>query len=340
MTPTATDSHHGQPTGATADRGTSTTLDVTLCLLLVSAAVGVLAAAGPPPNDHDPATADHAAERLTTTTHAVTYHPDDDPGTSAAGGTGAGTAVAAETQRTVHGTLATLLARAAVADFAIGDLTGHAGAGSEYARAVRNAVERAVADLPAAVHVTATYAPIANGSTLALDGGVGRSSPEGSERALVGTASAGPAPPADVDVTVVHVQVPVGASATTGPTATPQVLDSNESADTGSFAPLARSVASATVATVLPPARAKWGARDGTTSALVGARYGGLANHLGVDVADALASGDLERATELLRAALAERFESRLRARFDSARAAAAAVDPTTVTITVRTWSP
>ncbi|WP_435179691.1 DUF7284 family protein [Halorussus sp. AFM4] len=90
-------------------RGVSTVLDAALCLLLVSASALTLAGT---PTATDPDTADEAAELLATSTARVTYQ---------AGGTDTPTGTASGREagnRTVHDTLAGLLARAATADTA------------------------------------------------------------------------------------------------------------------------------------------------------------------------------------------------------------------------------
>ena len=238
------------PTLATADSGTSTTLDVTLCLLLVSAAVGVLAAAGPPVDDHDPRTADAVADRLTATTVAVDYVLGSGDGTNTPL---EGTASVAARERTVQGTPAALLARAAVADLAVADgaVVGSTPAeASPFERAVANRTGRVVADVDASVNVTATYAPV-----------------PGSD--VHGRATVGPKPPADADVSVVRVRVPVGR----GDSGVHAERATARGADRDGFAGVARVLADATVSTVLPTSRARWALRDAATAGVVAARY-------------------------------------------------------------------
>lgn len=161
------------------DRAVSTTLDVTMCLLLVSAAVGVLAAAGPPPGDADPSQAEYAVERLTTTTVAVDHQ------------------LSGGSPRTVHGTPAALLARTALANLAAvdgGDASDPPASGFE--RAVANRTGRVLADLAGRVNVTATYAPCRGSG-------------------VRGHTAVGPTPPETADVTVVRVRVPVGGTPST-----------------------------------------------------------------------------------------------------------------------------
>lgn len=320
---------------SSTERATSTTLDVTLCLLLVSAAVGVLATTGPPADDHDVATADRVADRLATTTVTVTYRP-------APRGSGDPTADAVAegtdsdgTPRTVHGTPATLLARAAVADLRA--RPGGTGPGpssvrrlaprppGSYGHAVRNHTRDTIADVGAAVNVTARYAPLADPAVT-------------KETEFAGAVAVGPTPPAAVDVSVVRVSVPVGTSAI----ATDAALE--RAADSGGFEALSAVLADGTLDSLLPPPRTRWGVRDDGTRALVAARYRALAESLGGDVARAVGVDETNSPSvgvtrDALATALAARYEEALRARYDSPAAAANATDPTVVTLTIRTWS-
>ncbi|WP_323674844.1 hypothetical protein [Halorubellus sp. PRR65] len=287
-----------------ADRASSTTLDVVLCLLLLSAAVGVLAAATPPPDGHDPRTADRAAALLSTTTVTV-----DAPGGARA-----------------HGTLAALLARAALAGFHVdasdpgadaGDLrtdgserTTPAGA---FERTIGTRTERALASVDASVNVTASYAPL-----------------PGSDAA--GEATVGPAVPRDVDVSVARVRVPVG----TGPNPTERRRAANDDGVRG----LARTIADATLATVLAPSPARWTLRDPAMRRTVVSRYRGLGRALDVAPAGALAGGRVQRANALLSRALADRYVAVARASYETPADAADAARPRVVVLTVRTWSP
>ncbi|WP_227131892.1 DUF7284 family protein [Halorubellus salinus] len=272
------------------ERATSTTLDVVCCLLLVSAAVGVLAATSPPPEGHDARTADRAVALLSTTTTTV-----DAPG-----------------ERRVHGTLAALLAHAAVADFAV-DATGTTETAGGLESAIANRTRTALAGVDASVNVTASYAPL-----------------PGSEAS--GEATVGPAVPRDVDVSVARIRVPVG----TGPA--PGEIRSGVTED--GVRGLARTVADATVATVLPPSRTRWTLRDPATRSTVVSRYRTLGRALGVETTGALAGGRVQRANALLAGALADRYVAAVRSRYETPAAAAAAARPRTVVVTVRTWSP
>jgi hypothetical protein len=286
------------------ERATSTTLDVVLCLLLVSAAVGVLAAASPPPEGHDPRTADRAIAILSTTTVAVDHEP---------------AAVAASDvpaddvgPRRVHGTLAALLARAAVADFAV-DRTERTASRGAFEGAVANRTRAAFASVDASVNVTASYAPLP---------GSGAN----------GEASAGPAVPRDVDVAVARLRVPVG----TGPNAALLRRAATEDGVSG----VASAVADATLSTVLPPSRTRWQLRDSATKSTVVSRYRRLGRALDASTTDALADGRVRRANARLSRALADRYVVVARDEYETADDAAGAARPRVVVLTVRTWSP
>jgi hypothetical protein len=287
-------------------RATSTTLDVVVFLLLVSAAVGVLATASPPADGHDPRTADRAAELLATTTVAV-----DQPVRS--------TERDARDDRAsrVHGTLAVLLAHAAVADVATtvdargGD--GRKDGRAAFAAAVAERASAPLSSVDATVNVTASYAPL-----------------PGTEPR--GRATVGPAIPADVDVAVARFRVPVG----TGPA--PGTLErvARESDDRE----LARALSDATVETVVPSWRTRWGLRDDVTRPAAADRYRRLGRSLSVATTGALDAGRVRRANALLARALADEYLAAIRTDYDTTTAAAAVARPRVVVVTVRTWSP
>lgn len=312
------------------ERGTSTTLDVTLCLLLVSAAVAILAGTAPPGDDHhDPGTAAQVADRLATTTVTVTF----DPSASDALRESADRSVS-QSERTVHGTPAMLLARAAVADLRVNPapIENHTGANTHtpslaarpvgsFGHAVETHTRQALVGVDGSVQVVARYTPIGDRART-------------SDTAIVGRVAVGPEPPDDVDVSVRRVRVPVGTSAT----ATPTALD--RAAESGGFEALSTVLADATLDTMLPPPRAQWGMRDDAMRPAVAARFHELAASLDSPVAvEVDGRRQPTQVREALASALAAEYEVALRSRYESPTAAAAAVDPTVVTVTIRTWS-
>lgn len=156
-------------------RGVSTVLDVSLCLLLVTASaltlVGTPLDSEPGPGadlhsgqnpDQNPDTADETAEMLTTTTAQVTYE-------------------AGSRNRTAHDTLAGLLAAAALADIGEASTT-------PFRRAVIERVGRALRYSDVSVQVVADPIP-------------------DRDSALGSPVVAGDAPPPDADVHAAVVEV-------------------------------------------------------------------------------------------------------------------------------------
>ncbi|NHN58059.1 MULTISPECIES: hypothetical protein [Halorussus] len=163
-------------------RAVSTVLDAALCLLLVSASALTLAGTPTGPSTAaDPDTADEAAELLATSTARVTYEADGADTEAAMGAESGSTA----RNRTVHDTLAGLLASAATAD-ATGSRAPPAARSTadaiSFVRAVTARVDRALRRLDGGVQV------IAQRNASALSG-----TPHG-------RVVAGDAPPPEADV--------------------------------------------------------------------------------------------------------------------------------------------
>lgn len=153
-----------------AVRGISTVLDVTLCLLLIAAAVATLTVPESQPPD---SSADETAEQLATATANVTDAvPTDDA-----------------TRRLVAGTQAELLGRAAVANLSL-DGDPLAPTTASFRAAVRDRVRRTVAWSSRATSVTARWAPYPDAP-------------------LRGQVVVGPEPPPGVSVGTARLSVPV-----------------------------------------------------------------------------------------------------------------------------------
>ncbi len=278
-------------------------LDVAVCLLLVSASVLVVVAAERPDRP-DATSADHAAELVGATTATVEY-------SLAPGARRADQSLVPfpETggpvfDRQAHGSLADLLARAAVASATVDGRT-IAHAGDDFERAVANATRRRLAGLDRDWQVVATWGPTGE--------------------VVRGQVVVGDAPPATADVHAATLAVRVTAAAG------PAEDDWNG---------LAYRTASATVRTLFPPDRSHLALLgDYPTDRLTAYRYRRVARLLGTDLDGTLAEADTHRANQRLTAALASRVEPSLRARYDSPAEAAAAITPGTVVVTVRTWS-
>lgn len=287
-------------------RGASTTLDAAVFLLLVTAAVGTLAASVAPEGR---GSADASARVVATTTASVEY-------TLAPGARRADESLVAfpvesgpEFRRVAHGSLAELLAEAAVGNVTVrGEPVAHAGDGFE--RTVANATENATRRRVAARAVWEPY----------------RGAP------VRGQARAGPRPPPDADVSAVTLTVSSGM-----PEARKRAL---RAAREDGYAAVARVVARATVRGLFPPNATRLALRgDYPVDALVEYRYRRTARLLDADVAAPVGAARTERANRRLARALAAELERDLRATFESPEAAARAVRVGEVRVVVRRWS-
>ncbi|MCT9095825.1 hypothetical protein [Haloarchaeobius sp. HME9146] len=286
-------------------RGVSTVLDVTLCLLLVSASVLVVVTAERP--DRSDATgADHAVELLGATTATVEY-------SLAPGARRADQSLVSfpDTEgeafdRQSHGSLADLLARAAIANATVdGQPISHAG--NEFERAVANTTHRRLGGLDHDWQVVATWEPTGEGP-------------------VRGQVTVGDTPPASTDVHAASVRVAVG-----------PVVDTSAPDD---WNDLAYRTASCTIGTLFPPDRGHLALLgDYPGDRLTAYRYRRAAGFLGTDLDGTLDEAAAHRANQRLTAALAGRVEPALRSRYDSPATAADAIAPGTVVVTVRTWS-
>lgn len=293
------------------NRGLSTTLDVALALLLLSAAVVVLAGiSAPQPVTGD--AADETAEVVAGSTATVNYSLS--PGARAADESLVAFPVeeGPEFRRTAHGTLADLVAEAAVGDATVdGEEVTRADDGFE--RAVGNVTASALATTTADAQVRAVWRPYP-GSPVA------------------GRVAFGASPPRTATVHAATLTTPSGM-----PRARERAIGA---ADRRGYAGVAIVLANATVAGLFPPDAMGLALRgDYPVSALSRYRYRRAAALLGVTVEGPLAAGSPEAANRRLASALADRFERDLRERYPTPEAAARNASVGRVTITVRTWS-
>ncbi|WP_257298901.1 hypothetical protein [Haloarchaeobius sp. FL176] len=299
-----------RPTDSGDARAVSTVLDVAVCLLFVTAAVGVLTTGDRPVPD-DSNSADHAASLLGTTTATVHY------GTSGGGGTTPERATAAcrpatgETRpdgcRTAHGTVADLLARAAVADVADNESTDP----SQFEQGIRNATRHRLAGIHAAWQVVVTW----------------RAYPDAP---LGGRVTVGDDPPPGIDAHTATLRVPVAEG-------TPRA---RADGDAGTVDAVARRAASATVTRLFPPEPTRLALVAGSPAdRRTAGRYRRTAATLGVGLDGAVGDGSVRRANGILVEALAARYAGDLDARTDEPADATALVSVETATVTVRTWS-
>jgi hypothetical protein len=277
------------------DRGVSTVLDAALCLLLVSGAVATLAHVPTDPEPSRPDTADETADRLGASTARVNYAlatPDGD------------------VERSAHGTLAELLADAAVANATLRS-RALSNDSDTFERQVVAVVDRAVARPNVTVMVRATWEPYPG-------------SPVG------GTVTSGGAPPPNADVHVATLSVPSGAPTDRN--------DALAAADDG-FRGVARVTAGGVVGTLFPPEETAVSLRDRQTRAATTERYRRAAAPVDAEV-DGNDPERVQHANARLRSELADRMADDFAERFDTPQAAADAVSVGEVRIVVRTWEP
>jgi len=285
-----------------AERAVSTTLDVAVFLVLVTAAVGTLAI--PPGDPPGTGAADPTARSLSTVTVDVTYRltPADPV---------EGAPPSAEYDRTAHGTPADLLATVAVQSFTV-DGTRPTRTHDGFRAAVRNATLGVARSRSEGVRVEAVWRPYPDAP-------------------LAGGVVAGPSPPSGVDVDAATRTVQSGL-----PAARDRALARVD--DGEGFGTVARIVADAVVAGLFDPNATRLALRgDAPVSDLVARRYRETAALLGTSVN--LSDADTAGANDRLRTALAARLERDMRARFESPRAAARAIRVDRVRVRVRTWS-
>ena len=283
---------------------TSTGLDAVLCLLLISGAVVTVTTAAP----HEPAGEGRAADvaaTLTTTTTSVTHTL-----TPRTGATGVDVPNrSARFERTSHGTLAELLARAAVARTEVdGERLWYARDGFTHVvnRSVRGVVR------PNHTLITATWRPY----------------PESS---IEGRVVVGSRPPPGRPVHAATVEVSSGLPTTRDA--------SRRAARERGIGGVADVVAGGLVRGLFPATRTRTAAGGAApAAALVHHRYRRTAARLGVEPPSRLADGGVEAANDRLESALADRVARDLRSADASAARAAEGVRLGRVRIVVRTW--
>lgn len=293
---------------------TSTLLDATLCLLLVSAgAVAVTTVPGDPGSMRGAsagAHADAAAETLATSTATVNYTLA--PGARRLPGSGITfpTREGAAFCRTAHGTLAALLADAAMGRVTVGgERLTHAR--DDLASGVRGAVRAAVGGTH--TQVVAVWSPYPGAPVRG--------------RMLVGER-----PPPGADVRAARIVAGSG-----------EARDGRriDGGGVGDYDAVARAVAGRTVGVLFPPAAMRFAlGADYPTSALVRRRYATASTLSNAsDVMGHVRRGKVRAANRQLTTALADRFERDLRREFETPAEAKRAVAVGRVRIVLRRWS-
>lgn len=282
---------------------TSAAVDACLCLLLVSAAAVTVTSVSAPSADDDADRADAVVETLTATTATVPYTLRPAPGSET------GPDSNPEFERVAHGTLASLLADAAVRTVRV-DGEALTGTSERFATAVRGVVRER---LPPRTRVVVRWRPTP-------DGHLGREF------------SVGPTPPPNADVHAETVHAPSGVDGASNASA---------AAAAGGFDRLGRAVADAVVSGLLPPEKGRLAlGGDAPVEDLVRHRYRRVSEQYGVDTAAAIERGDTRVANRRIAAAMGERIADELRAEAAHPHDAVESLRLNTVEISVRTWSP
>jgi hypothetical protein len=288
-------------------RGVGSALDVVLFLLLVAVAVGSLTLPVPPERPPDAA---GSVARLDAVTASVEYSLSPGVRQAETGLVTFDRGSGPEFRRHAGGSLASLVAEAAVANLTVaGREPDHAddGFGRAVAAAVRNRTGPRV-------RVRATWRPYPG-------------APVG------GRFGAGRAPTPDARVATVTRTIDSGYPDIRGRAIT--------AAERDGWTGVARVVAGAVVRGTFPPDRSRVGLRaDYPVDALLRYRYRRVAAAVGTDIEGPLAGARTHEANARLRRALAARLETDLRRSFDSPAAAARAVQVGEVRLAVRRWEP
>lgn len=310
----------------TDERAVSTVADVSLAILLVVAAMGLLLTVDGTGRDHDPRVTDYTAETIAASTLAASY--DLRPAVAASRGLGVDE-VYAETdyeqgdlQRVSHGPIATHLAALAVSNVSTDSTTTGPTVAADYQSVVDERLQTRLLGSRFETAVDARWIPIPNAS-------------------IAGTVSLGQSPPPRADVSTAILTVPSGL-----PDARETAMSAVSNAD--DYDVVAEIVAAAVVEGYLPTVETQRALESsGIERELVVYRYERLAALIdgadpdGTELKDNLVPkrADAVAANEYLVARLAASLEARLSTSFGSAMDAARAVSTGEVTITVRTWT-
>lgn len=297
-----------------SDRAVSTVLDVSICLLLVSAAVLTLAGVPAPTADPAAGAAAETAALLGSTTATVNYSLAAD--VRQIDGEPAFPVLADPAfDRSANATLAELLAAAAMANLSVaGERVSPLG--DDFGTAVRNATRPLLAGPGWEGQVVVRWRPYRDAH-------------------LVGGLVVGPSPPPGVDVYAARLQVSNGIS---------PIRDAGDvAARNGNrdFRNVADVVAERIVEGLFPPEQLRPRLLGPYPEAqLTALRYTRFGARYGVPLDEAVEQLEIARANGMLRDAVADAVEADLRETFETPSAAADAVNLGTVTVTVRTWSP
>ncbi|CCQ32363.1 hypothetical protein HLRTI_001014 [Halorhabdus tiamatea SARL4B] len=325
-------------------RAISTVADVTLAILLIVAAMGVLATfVDSEQKRHDPMTAEYTAETIASGTMNVTYDVEAaiDDYADLAGVDADADYTDKELKRRAHGPIVAHAAAAAVRNLevdrdALRDGSGHGtvelSKDAAYERAVDEALQTRLVESSFDTQVIAVWEPIEGGP-------------------LRGAATLGQTPPVDADVSATTITVPVDV-----PSVRQRTVDRVDDPD--DFGIVANAVASAVIDGYLPERRSQRALESaGVRHDLTAYRYRRLATVLRTPTngVESTVVPVLDRRTanaSVANTALTRALGTQLEADLESAdparpaagplgngTAAAERVSTGTVTITVRTWN-
>lgn len=308
-------------------RAVSTVADVTLALMMIVAAMGVLVTFvnATEPN-HESIVTDYTAETIAASTMNTSYslepalqtHYENHVGT---GGADTHPYDAEDLRRVSHGPIASHIA-AIVMTKAAFDGQQLSRAADEYQRVVDEAVQANLVESSFQTHIQAFWTPVENTS-------------------VRGDIELGQTPPPRADVSTTTVTVPSGMRSVRA-----AAIDAVEDHD--DFDVVAEIVASAVIEGYVPELESQRALEgSGVEFDLTVYRYTRLATVIhgaDFDTVDgkgwlAPPTADAAAANEYLSDKLAEQLEANLRGAYDTAQQAARAVSTGHVTITIRTWT-
>lgn len=296
-------------------RAVNTVVDVSLAVLFVGIAVSALTAIPLQEEDgYDPHQADYTAETVGASTINVSYSVTIPTTDSDSEGF-------ENNERVSHGSIASQVGDAAVANSRFDDGTTLTSTESVFEEALDERVQAALIESSFRTNVTARWEPFANAS-------------------VSGRASVGQSPPATEDVSASTLSVSSGMESVRG-----EALAAVR--DGGEYKIIANRLADAVIEGYLPAVESKRALEsNGIERTLTRHRYEQMATAIdGVGPDEERVSGNLEpssvdteQVNQYLAENLASQFEAELSANFDSPEAAARAIAVGEVTVTVRTW--
>lgn len=307
------------------DRAVNTVVDVAFAILFVAVAMALLSTLSTADGTaHDPLEADRTAVVVASSTLNVTYPIEEVPDRTDSGSNATTSGLSDdELTRSAHGSIASQVGDAAVANVTAGRSKPLTNAGQRYERALDERVQSTLVGSNFETNVTAVWVPY-EGATVG------------------GKAAVGATPPPGKSTSTAVLTVPSGIEPVRE-----EAVDAVEAG--GSYEELAGIVAAVVVEGYFPVPDSKHALeRNDVERMRTLHRYERMAALVDRAEADADRMQEaLERhhaepslANEYLKSKLAAQLATDMEASFDSPDAAARAVSAGEVTVTVRTWEP